>query len=49
MYLGGTVSNKGDVDKDMENRLSKVKNAFRKLKKVWSSKQFYKKNQDQVV
>ena len=39
-YLSATVSNEGGADKDMENRLSKAKNAFRKLKRVWIFKQF---------
>ncbi|PFX30295.1 putative uncharacterized transposon-derived protein F52C9.6 [Stylophora pistillata] len=42
-YLGACVSADGGADKDIESRLCKAKTAFRKLRKVWSSKQYSKK------
>ena len=39
-YLGAAVSTEGGCDKDMGNKLSKAKAAFRKLKRIWGSKQY---------
>ena len=39
-YLGAVVSTEGGCDKDMDTRLSKVKPAFRKLKRIWGSTQY---------
>ncbi|XP_020628246.1 uncharacterized protein LOC110065450 [Orbicella faveolata] len=39
-YLGAVVSSEGGCDKDMDSRLSKAKAAFRKLRRIWSSKQY---------
>ena len=39
-YLGAVVSTEGGCDRDMDNRLSKAKAAFRKLKRIWGSKQY---------
>ena len=41
-YLGAIQTTDRGADKCMESRLSKDKTAFRKLEKVWSSKQFNK-------
>ena len=38
--LGAVVSTERGYDKDMDSRLSKAKTAFRKLKKIWGSKQY---------
>ena len=43
VYLGAIVSNEGGADKDMSNRLGKVKVSFGKLRKIWSSKQYSRK------
>lgn len=42
-YLGACVSADGGADKDIERRLCKAKTTFRKLRKVWSYKQYSKK------
>ena len=42
-YLGAVVSTERGCDKDMDNRLSKAKTAFRKLKRIWGSKQYNRK------
>ena len=39
-YLGAVVSTEGGCDKDMDSRLSKAKTAFRKLERIWGSKQY---------
>ena len=39
-YLGAVVSTEWGCDKDMDSRLSKAKTAFRKLKRIWGSKQY---------
>ena len=39
-YLGAVVSIEGGCDKDMDSRLSKAKTAFRKLQRIWGSKQY---------
>ncbi|PFX16654.1 Transposon TX1 uncharacterized 149 kDa protein [Stylophora pistillata] len=39
-YLGACVSADGGADNGIESRLCKAKTAFRKLRKVWSSKQY---------
>ena len=38
-YLGAVVRTERGCDKDMDSRLSKAKAAFRKLKRIWGSKQ----------
>ena len=43
VYLGAIVSNEGDADKDMSNRLGEAKVSFGKLRKIWSSKQYSRK------
>lgn len=48
-YLGACgVSADGAADKEVEGRLCKAKTAFRKLRKVWSSKQYSKKTEIKV-
>ena len=39
-YLRAVVSTEGGCDKDMDSRLSKAKTAFKKLKRIWGSKQY---------
>jgi len=39
-YLGAVVSTEGGCDKDMNSRLRKAKAAFRKLRRIWISKQY---------
>ena len=39
-YLGAVVSTEGGCDKDMAGRLSKAKATFRKLRRIWGSKQY---------
>ena len=39
-YLGAVVSTEGGCDKDIDSRLSKAKVAFRKIKRIWGSKQY---------
>ena len=39
-YLRAVVSTAGGCDKDRDSRLSKAKTAFRKLKRIWGSKQY---------
>ena len=40
IYPGAVVSTEGGCDKDMDSRFSKVNTAFRKLKRIWGSKQY---------
>ena len=48
-YLGACgVSADGAADKEVEGRLCKAKTAFRKLREVWSSKQYSKKTEIKV-
>ena len=42
-HLGAVVSTEEGFDKDMDSRLGKAKTAFRKLKRIWGSKQYNRK------
>ena len=42
-YLGAVVSTEKGCDKDMDSRLGKAKTVFRKLKRIWGSKQYNRK------
>ena len=37
VYLGATLAKSGGRMRDMENRISKGKNAYRQLSKIWNS------------
>ena len=48
-YLGAVVSTKGGCDKNMDSRLSKAKTAFRKLKRIWGSKQYNRRTKIRLL